>query len=153
MATTSNDPTLIASAIRSCIGFAQGCLIATFASNLPVHIARHELNRRYPQLEQVSDADDTYLQAPGDISAPPDAAANTEGYVYTAFAAGQALLLETCGVTSNTKKVKVLLPNGGTAGIPQSLFDSQGGEILASSASAHTSRPTLQPVMHGVSAN
>ena len=56
-----------------------------------------------------SDADDTYLQAPGDIGAPLDAAANTEGYVYTAFAAGQALLLETCGVTSNAKKVKVLL--------------------------------------------
>ena len=128
-ATTFDDQSLIASVIRSCIGFAQGCPIATFASNLPVHIARYELNRRYPLLEQVSNADDTYLQAPGDSRALLDAAANAEGYVYTAFAARQALLLETCGMMSNAKKVKVLLPNGGTVGIPQSFINFQGGEI------------------------
>ncbi len=40
-AATSDDQSCIASVIRSCIGFAQGCPIAMFTSNLPVHIARH----------------------------------------------------------------------------------------------------------------
>ena len=60
--------------VDSCVGFVQVCPIATFGSNLPVHIARHELNRRYPLLEQVSDADDTYLQAPESSCTSPNAA-------------------------------------------------------------------------------
>ena len=103
---------------RSCRGTHQGCVLATLGACLPMHLRLHALNKLYPWLEILCDADDTYYKGHGRA-------------LYDAFDVIRGDLLANCDLRSNLDKVKALVAGGGVRDIPEDILTAQGGELFA----------------------